>query len=201
VAAGKTAAAAKAAWICFEDEAGQSLRPPKARTWARRGQTPVVAVSGRGSGRVSMAGLACAKLGERTRLFYRMLVYHRRRGEPKGLSERDFAALLRGAHHQLRAPLVVVWDNTSTHISEAMQGFIDSHDWLTVYRLPSYAPELNPCEGVWANAKASLGNLAARGIDQLATTVKTLLKRIQYQPDLIDGFIAETGLVIQPQPP
>jgi transposase len=201
VAAGKTTAAAHAAWICFEDEAGQSLRPPKARTWARRGQTPVLAVSGKGSGRVSMAGLVCAKLGERTRLFYRMLVYHRRKGEPKGLSECDFAELLCAAHHQLRAPIVVVWDNTSTHSSEAMQDFIDSHDWLTVYRLPTYAPELNPTEGVWSHVKRGLGNLAARGIDQLATTVKTLLKRIQYRPGLIDGFIAETGLVIQPQPP
>lgn len=24
------------AWICFEDEAGQTLRPPRARTWGRR---------------------------------------------------------------------------------------------------------------------------------------------------------------------
>jgi hypothetical protein len=26
--------AATGAWICVEDEAGQNLRPPKARTWA-----------------------------------------------------------------------------------------------------------------------------------------------------------------------
>ncbi|WP_433432919.1 helix-turn-helix domain-containing protein [Nonomuraea sp. CA-141351] len=43
------------AWICFEDEAGQSLRPPKARTWSRRGRTPVVT----GSGRLSLARLIC----------------------------------------------------------------------------------------------------------------------------------------------
>jgi hypothetical protein len=49
-------AAATGAWICFEDEAGQNLRPPKARTWARRGHTPVVAVSGKGSGRVTGGG-------------------------------------------------------------------------------------------------------------------------------------------------
>jgi hypothetical protein len=45
--------------LCFEDEAGQNLRPPKARTWAPRGNTPVARVSGKGSGRVSVAGLAC----------------------------------------------------------------------------------------------------------------------------------------------
>ena len=51
-------AAATGAYSCFEDEAGQSLRPPEARTWARRGCTPVAVVSGKGSGRVSAAGLA-----------------------------------------------------------------------------------------------------------------------------------------------
>ena len=38
------------AYLCFEDEDGQTLRPPKARTWGRRGRTPVVAVSGRAPG-------------------------------------------------------------------------------------------------------------------------------------------------------
>ena len=51
------------AWICFEGEVGQTLRPPKARTWARRGGTPVMAVSGKGSGRVPVAGLVCFKSG------------------------------------------------------------------------------------------------------------------------------------------
>ena len=37
---GTTLAAATGAWICFEDAAGQSLRPPKARTWARRAARP-----------------------------------------------------------------------------------------------------------------------------------------------------------------
>jgi transposase len=32
------------AYVCFEDEAGQGLRPPKGRTWAPRGARPVVSV-------------------------------------------------------------------------------------------------------------------------------------------------------------
>ena len=60
---GTRLAAAAGAWICFEDEAGQNLRPPKARTWARRGHTPVVKVSGKGSGRVigRRAGVPAAR--------------------------------------------------------------------------------------------------------------------------------------------
>jgi len=41
-----------------------------------------------------------------------------------------------------------------------------------VVLLPSYAPDLNPAEGVWANMKNGLGNLAARNVDQLAAVVQ-----------------------------
>jgi putative transposase len=36
------------AWLCWEDESDRVLRPPKARTWAPRGQTPIVKITGTG---------------------------------------------------------------------------------------------------------------------------------------------------------
>ncbi|MFB7223839.1 transposase [Streptomyces sp. NPDC056227] len=61
--------------------------------------------------------------------------------------------------------------------------------------VPPYAPGLNPAEGVWAHLKNSLGNLAPCSIDELAALARTRLKRMQYQPDLLNGFINETGLI------
>ena len=199
---GTRLAAATGAYVCFEDEAGQSLRPPKARTWARRGRTPVVAVSGKGSGRVSVAGLVCLKPGARGHLFYRMRIHRGRKGERRSMSEADYAGLIAAAHHQLQAPLIICWDNLNTHVSAVMREFTGAHpDWLTVVQLPGYAPELNPVEGVWANMKNGLGNLAARNVDQLAKIVRNRLKRIQYRPALISGFLAQTGLTLEPEPP
>jgi hypothetical protein len=63
MAAGGTAAAAQQAWVVYEDESGSSLRPPKARTWGRRGHTPVVRVPGRRAGTVSTAALVCYRPG------------------------------------------------------------------------------------------------------------------------------------------
>src|SRR3954470_15997786 len=197
---GTRLAAATGAWIVFEDEAGATLRPPKARTWAARGHTPQIAVSGRG-GRVSMAALVCYRPGHRSRLFYRLLVHRRRRGERRSFSEDDYAALIAAAHAQLQAPIILIWDNLNVHRSAAMRRFCDAHDWLTVVQLPAYAPELNATEGVWAQVKRDLGNLLAGTLDQLAATAKRLLKRIQYRPELIDGFRAQTGLALDPQPP
>jgi len=179
------------------------MRPPKARTWGRRGRTPVVAVSGKGSGRVSVAGMTCYRPGARSRFFYRIRVHHGRKGERRSMSEADYAALITAAHNQLHAPLILCWDNLNTHISKVMRQFTGAHpDWLTVARLPAYAPELNAVEGAWSTTKSSLGNLGSCSTPrQLAAIMKNRLKRIQYRPGLIDGFLAQTGLSIEPEPP
>jgi transposase len=199
---GTRLAAATGAYVCFEDEAGQNLRPPKARTWARRGRTPVVTVSGKGSGRVSVAGLVCLKTGARGHLFYRVRVHRGRKGERRSMSEADYAGLITAAHQELKAPVILIWDRLNTHISAVMRAFISSHpDWLTEVRLPAYAPELNPAEGAWAAMKNGLGNLAVRDVDQLAAIMKNRLKSIQYRPALIEAFLAQTGLTLEPGPP
>jgi DDE superfamily endonuclease len=154
----------------------------------------VAAVSGKGSGRVPVAGLVCLKPGNRGRLFYRVRIHRGRKGERRSMSEAGYAGLITAAHQQLHAPVILVWDNLNTHISAAMRGYIEAHrDWPTQIRLPAYAPGLNPAEGAWANMKNGLGNLAARHVDQLAAIVKNRLKRIQYRPALISGFLAQTG--------
>ena len=50
--------------------------------------------------------------------------------------------------------------------------------------------------------KNSLGNLGSWSTPrQLAVIVKNRLKRIQYRPGLIEGFLAQAGLSIDPGPP
>lgn len=128
-----------------------------------------------------------------------MLVHRGRKGEKKGLREKDFAGLLNAAHQRLGGLVVLVWDNYTHHVDAAMRELITARQWLTVFRFPAYAPGLDPPEGVWSHLKNSLGNLAPCNIDEIAGLARTRLKRLQYQPSLLDGFIAETGLV--PAPP
>jgi transposase len=130
-----------------------------------------------------------------------MRIHRGRKGERRSMSEADYAGLIAAAHRRLQAPVILIWDNLNTHISAAVRTFTDAHrDWLTVVRLPAYAPDLNPAEGVWANIKDGLGNLAARDVGQLAA-VRNRLKSIQYRPELIGGFLAQTGLTLEPLPP
>src|SRR5580692_5436198 len=128
--------------------------------------------------------MTCYRPGARSRFFYRIRVDTGRKGERRSLSEADYASLITAAHHELHAPLILVWDNLNIHKSALMSAFTQAHrDWLTVARLPAYAPELNAVEGAWSTIKASLGNLGSCSTPrQLAAIVKNRLKRIQYRP-------------------
>jgi putative transposase len=79
-----------------------------------------------------------------------------------------------------------------------MAGMIAARLWLTVFRLPPYAPELNPVEPVWAHLERSLANLAKHTIAELTVLVKTRLRRMQYRFGLLAGFLASTGLDLGP---
>jgi putative transposase len=107
----------------------------------------VVKVSGRGSGRISVAGLACLKPGRPGRFFYRVQGHRLRPGTRRAMTEADYAGLITAAHRYLNAPVIVIWDNLPTHLSRKMQAFTTGHrEWLTVVRLPAYTPDLNPAE-------------------------------------------------------
>ena len=55
-------------------------------------------------------------------------------------------------------------------------------------------------EPVWSNLKRSLANLTKHNIDQLTALVKTRLRRMQYRPGLLEGFLAKTGLDLAAPP-
>ena len=112
------------AWFWFEDESGQGLRPPKGRTWGRRGRTPVVRVTGGSNTRVSLAALIAARSGHQARLIFRTHLGGRRDDRRKGFTETDYARFLDAARQQLNGPVVPVWDNLNTHTSRAMRELV-----------------------------------------------------------------------------
>ncbi|MFJ2477549.1 transposase [Streptomyces sp. NPDC087659] len=191
---GTRARAACGGYICFEDEAGFTRRPPKGHTWGRRGVTPQVTVSGRRSGRLSVAGLIAMRPSSRTRLCHRLRTHPAGKGQRRSMGERDFIALIDGTHQLLKAPIVLVWDRLNTHVAHAMRELIAEREWLTVFLLPAYAPDLNPVEWVGAHVKHSLANLAVLALDRLETLVRNRLKHLQYRPDTLHGFTAGTRL-------
>ncbi|MFI6549924.1 transposase [Streptomyces prunicolor] len=146
-------------------------------------------------------GHSCYKPGEKCRLIYAVREYRGRKDEPKGFGRRGFRDLLVRARIQLGGPIVLVWDNVRLHLTKPLREFIDANaTWLTVFQLPTYAPDLNPQEGIWALAKRDIGNLAAVDLGQITRVVKRRLKQIQYRPDLVNGCLVGTVLSMDVSP-
>ncbi|WP_371657136.1 MULTISPECIES: transposase [unclassified Streptomyces] len=172
------------------------MTPPTSRTWAKRGRTPVIRVRGRSQRRFSIAAMCCYKPGERSRLIFRPKrhVDHKRGGR-RSFTWTDYRDLLTAAHHQLDAPLVLVWDNLNVHLDTRLRDFINAHDWVTSFQLPSYAPDLNPVEGIWSVIRRSgQCNTAFSDPDHLIRVLRRSLRELQYRSDVIDGCLAATGL-------
>ncbi len=128
---------------------------------------------GAGGGRVSIAGVACYRPGDRPHLFCQLRPYRRRKGEARGFTWQDYRDLIIATHRNLPAPLVWCWDNLNIHLAPELAGFAAKNkEWLRIYRLPAYAG--------------------------LVRIVKRKLKKIQYRPHLILGCLAGTGLKIEP---
>ncbi|GAB2459753.1 transposase [Streptomyces incanus] len=41
---------------------------------------------------------------------------------------------------------MLVWGHLTTHLTAGVRRSIADRDWLTVFQLPTYAPDLNPAE-------------------------------------------------------
>lgn len=202
MAAGKSTAAALGAWVVFEDEAAFAMTPPRARTWGRRGHTPVVRVRGRSRRRISVAALCCYKPGGQSRVIYRPRFHMPLKGARKSFAWTDYRDLAVRAHIQLGGPIVLVWDNLNTHLPVGMKQYAAKHDWLTVFQLPPYAPDLNPVEGIWSLLRRGpTANTAFTDPDHLTRTLRRGLRHIPLRPALIDGCPAGTGLPLTPPTP
>jgi len=178
-------------WICFEDEAGAWLNGPVRRTWGKAGHTPVLRMSGKHNDKISMVAWVCFKEGVEPRLIYAI--------KPSGgYTKKDFPRFLTLLHRRLDGPVTVVWDNYSSHISKHVKQYAHRQDWLTIIQMPSYAPELNPVELLWAHAKEKIANRAFRSIDELHRAARSALRYIQRHPELLLAFLAGTGLELTP---
>src|SRR5436309_136675 len=67
--------------------------------------------------------------------------------------------------------------------------------WLTVERLPGYAPELNPVEQIWGNLKTcELANLCPVDILALRGPLRAGFGRVRRRPSLAIAFLRHAGL-------
>jgi DDE superfamily endonuclease len=92
----------------------------------------------------------------------------------------------------------LLWDGLPAHRSRAMQAWLNrQRHWLVVERLPAYAPELNPTEGLWAWLKGTeLANLVCPTLGEVIEHAERGVQRVRSMPHLAYSFLRRTGLSV-----
>jgi len=162
------------------------------RTWAPRGQTPILRQRTRHHRRVSAIG--GLSISPRRRRLGWYLQFHLDRS----IRQEQVIDFLRHLLRHLSGPLVVVWDRLSAHRSRALREWLRRCRRVHLEYLPGYAPELNPNEYGWAYLKNNpLANYCPTDVDELHSRVVEVAGEARGQQALLRSFVHATGLPLK----
>ena len=122
----------------FVNEAGFYQLPAAVRTYAPRGQTPVLRAPLDYDNLSVISGITRAG-----KLYMRVF--------EQSISGEEVVGFLRHVLREVSGKLTIVWDGLPAHRGQTVKEFLGegASRRLHLERLPGYAPDLNPDEGVW----------------------------------------------------
>jgi len=170
--------------LVFVDESGFYLLPSVVRTYAPRGQTPVLRVRLTRDHLSVMAGMTPAGR-----------VYTLVRQE--SLDGSNVVEFLVHLTKVASERLLVVWDGSPIHRRTMVRDFAaGTRGKVRLEALPGYAPDLNPWdEGGWNHLKnVEMPNLVCKDLEELHERFHLAVHRLRQKPWLIRSFFAQAGL-------
>lgn len=165
------------------DESGFYLLPGVVRTWAPQGETPI---------------LRCKLTRDHLSVISAISpdgTLHLRLQESAFDSQAVIAFLNQLLAH-LEGKLLIIWDGAPIHRSQAIKDFLASGAAARIHleRLPAYAPELNPDEGIWHYLKqVELKNVCCRDLADLQHELHTSAQSLVDKPDIIKACFQQAG--------
>lgn len=110
----------------------------------------------------------------------------------------DSVEFLKHILREVPGPVIVIWDGAKIHCGEAVKSFLSGGacQRLRLIRLPAYAPELNPSEGLWGWLKGELGNVCCSALDGLKDELLLAVNRLRRRQDVLMGCFKKAGLQI-----
>lgn len=172
-----TEAKSSGAEILFWDESGFRADAVHGKTWAPRGQTPVVERPGQ------RQSISAASAVSANGAFW-FATY-------KGaLSGEWFVDLLKQLMYKRKKPVRLVVDGLPAHKKALVRDYVASTNGkLSLHFLPGYAPDLNPDELVWSHAKRTgVARSPLKAGENLQCRVDAQLQDIANDSALVRSF-------------
>ena len=176
----------------FVDESGFYLLPALVRTYAPRGNTPIIRelLTRDHLSAVTPLSSGVSAITPEGKLY--MMV------QEDAFKSPDVVRFLVHLLRHIGGKLLVIWDRSPIHRGQAVKDFLATRRGKRVHmeQLPAYAPELNPDEGIWSHLKGTeLRNVACQGIPHLRCELRRAKERLRHKTGIIHACILQTGLL------
>lgn len=119
--------------------------------------------------------------------------------QDRALKGSDVVRFLEHLLRRIAGKLLVVWDGSPIHRAKAVKEFLEggAASRLKLERLPGYAPESNPDEGIWKHLKhVELKNVCCRNLSELRRESRKAKERLRHKADVIRGCIRQPGFYV-----
>lgn len=169
--------------IVWVDESGFYLLPALVRTYAPRGHTPVL--------RVPLTRDHLSVISGITRAGDLLLMVQGRDSRSP-----DVVRFLKHLLRHLPGKLLVIWDGAPIHRGQPVKDFLAAGgaERSHLERLPGYAPDLNPDEGIWNYLKrVELRNRYCSTLGDLRCELCLATARLRHKRQVIQGCIRQAG--------
>lgn len=113
---------------------------------------------------------------------------------PDNITQDEVTRFVRDLLTHLRGHVILLWDRAPIHRGGAIQALGRRFSRLHVVELPSYAPELNPDEGVWAYAKRDLANGRPNSTHDIIRDLTRVTRTMRRRPALLRACITASEL-------
>jgi len=174
------------AHIVFIDESGFLLIPTILRTWAPRGKTPIIRHRYKRDKVSIISGVSVSPQRIRFGLYFQMHL--------DNIGQIEVCHFLKHLLRHLRGRIIAILDNSNTHKGNLIAELQKRNPRITIEYFPSYAPQLNPDEGVWSYAKRSLANGRPDNLEELLQTVADSLMKISKSQPILRGCVEHSEL-------
>jgi transposase len=111
----------------------------------------------------------------------------------------DVVRFLKHVLRHLPGKLLILWDGAPIHRSQPIKDFLAAGGAkrIQLERLPGYAPELNPDEGIWEYLKrVELKNVCCQDLAELRYELRLATARLRHKREVLKGCIKHAGLVL-----
>ncbi len=163
------------------------LQPVCRRTWAPRGQTPILRQWDRRDRLSAISALTVAPRRRRYGLYWTL---HRH-----NIRSPEVLHFLQQLRRHLPGDFTLIWDRHRPHRATRVTTWLARYPRIVVEWLPAYAPDLNPVEAVWSHTKyGDLANFAPDGLAALETAVLGSLSDTRGERALLAAFFRAAKL-------